>query len=398
MPISQRAKNAAPSPTLAITAKARALKAEGKDVVGFGAGEPDFDTPDHIKQAAIDALHAGYTKYTPSAGDVDLKDAICAKLAKDNGLHYKPAQVIVSAGAKHSLYNIFQALLDPGDEVIIPAPYWVSYPEQVKLADGVPVVVETLPENDFMPTHDDLRAAITPRTKAIVLNSPSNPTGGVASRQTVKEIVSLCIKHNLLLISDEIYEKLLYDGRTHLSPGSLGEEAFKHTITVNGCSKAYSMTGWRIGYCASADTELVAAMGRIQDQSTSNPTSIAQKAAVAALTGTSEPVEMMRQAFEQRRNLIVELLNAIPGVSCRMPGGAFYAFADVSGVYGRKAGERTISNSDDLSAYLLEDALVAVVPGSGFGADNYVRLSYATSEAQIRKGLERMDAALRRLE
>ena len=398
MSISQRAKNAAPSPTLAITAKAKALKAEGKDVVGFGAGEPDFDTPDHIKQAAIDALNAGYTKYTPSSGDVDLKDAICAKLAKDNGLSYKPNQVIVSAGAKHSLYNIFQAMLDPGDEVIISAPYWVSYPEQVKLADGVPVIVETLPENDFMPTHDAVRAAITPRTKAIVLNSPSNPTGGVASRQTIKELASLAIKHNLYIISDEIYEKLLYDGRTHLSPGSLGAEAFNQTITVNGCSKAYSMTGWRIGYCASADTELVAAMGRIQDQSTSNPTSISQKAAVAALTGTTEPVEMMRKAFEIRRNLIVELLNAIPGVTCRMPGGAFYVFADVSSLYGKQAGERAVNNSDDMSAYLLEEALVAVVPGSGFGADGYVRLSYATSDALIRKGLERMDAALRRLE
>ncbi len=398
MSISLRAKNAAPSPTLAITAKARALKAEGKDVVGFGAGEPDFDTPDHIKQAAIDALNAGYTKYTPSGGDVDLKDAVCAKLLRDNGLRYKPNQVIVSVGAKHSLYNIFQALLDPGDEVIIPAPYWVSYPEQVKLADGVPVIVETLPENDFMPTMEAIRAAITPGTKAIILNSPSNPTGGVASRQTVKEIASLAIKHGLYLISDEIYEKLLYDGRTHTSPASLGDEAFQWTITVNGCSKAYAMTGWRIGYCASADTEIVAAMTRIQDQSTSNPTSIAQKAAVAALNGTTEPVEMMRKAFETRRNLIVELLNAIPGVSCRMPGGAFYAFADVSSVYGKRAGDKVISNSDDLSTYLLNEALVAVVPGSGFGADAYMRLSYATSEANIRKGLERIDSALRRLE
>ena len=233
-----------------------------------------------------------------------------------------------------------QALLDPGDEVIIPAPYWVTYPEQVQLADGKPVFVPTLPENDFMPTRDAVRAAITPRTKALILNSPSNPTGGVASRQTLKELASLCIQHDLYLISDEIYEKLLYDGREHLSPGALGEEIFQRTITVNGCSKAYSMTGWRIGYAAAADTELIAAMGRLQDQSTSNPTSIAQKAAVAALNGPQEPVETMRRAFEERRNLIVENLNAIPGVTCRMPGGAFYAFPDMSGLLGKRVGEK----------------------------------------------------------
>lgn len=398
MAISERARNTPPSPTLGITAKAAALKAQGHDVVSFGAGEPDFDTPDHIKQAAIDALNAGYTKYTPSSGAPDLKEAIVAKLARENQLHYKPNQVIVSAGAKHSLYNIMQAMLDPGDEVIIPAPYWVTYPEQVRLAEGKPVFVSTLPENDFMPTRDDIRALITPRTKALLLNSPSNPTGGVASRQTLKEIASLSIQHNLYLISDEIYEKLLYDGREHTSPGALGEEIFQRTVTVNGCSKAYSMTGWRIGYAAAADTELISAMGRLQDQSTSNPTSIAQKAAVAALTGPQEPVETMRRAFEERRNLIVEKLNAIPGVTCTTPGGAFYAFPDVSGILGKRFGEKVMAGSDDLSAYLLEEALVAVVPGSGFGADRYIRLSYATSTANIVKGLERIDAALRRLE
>lgn len=398
MSISQRARNAAPSPTLAITAKANALKAQGVDVVGFGAGEPDFDTPDFIKQAAIEALNKGYTKYTPSSGDVDLKDAIIAKLARDNHLTYKRENVIVSCGAKHSLYNIMQALLDPGDEVIIPAPYWVSYPEQVKLADGKPVFVATLPENDFMPTGDAVRAAITSRTRALVLNSPSNPTGGVATRQTVKDLVALAIQNNFLVISDEIYEKLLYDGREHISPAALGEEAYRHVITVNGCSKAYSMTGWRIGYIASADTELVAAMGRIQDQSTSNPTSIAQKAAVAALNGPNDAVEMMRAAFEERRNLIIEKLNAIPGVTCRMPGGAFYAFPNVSGVIGKRYGEKVIQNGDDLAAYLLEEVAVAVVPGSGFGANHYIRLSYATSKENIVKGLERMDAAIRKLE
>ena len=398
MSISARARNTAPSPTLAINAKAKALQAQGKDVIGFGAGEPDFDTPDYIKQAAIDALIAGYTKYTPSSGDVDLKDAIVAKLKRDNGLTYGRENVIVSCGAKHSLYNVFQAMLDPGDEVVIPAPYWVSYPEQVKLADGVPVIVETLPDNEFMPTGDAIRAALTPRTKAIILNSPSNPTGGVAPRALIEEIVSIAVENDLYLVSDEIYEKLLFDGRTHLSPASLSEAAYRQTITVNGCSKAYSMTGWRIGYLASADKELVAAMGRLQDQSTSNPTSIAQKAAVAALNGPNDAVEEMRIAFEGRRNIIVEKLNAIPGVTCRLPGGAFYAFPNISALIGKRSGERVISNSDVLAAYLLEDAGVAVVPGSGFGADSYIRLSYATSTDNIVKGVDRMEAAIRKLE
>ncbi len=398
MSISARARNTAPSPTLAITAKAKALQAQGKDVIGFGAGEPDFDTPDYIKQAAIDALNAGYTKYTPSSGDTDLKDAIIGKLRRENGLAYDRENVIVSCGAKHSLYNVFQAMLDPGDEVLIPAPYWVSYPEQVKLADGTPVYIPTLPEDEFMPTGDGIRAAITPRTKALLLNSPSNPTGGVASRAVVEAIASIAIEHGLYLVSDEIYEKLLYDGRTHLSPATLSDAAYRQTITVNGCSKAFSMTGWRIGYLASADKELVAAMGRLQDQSTSNPTSISQKAAVAALTGPNDAAEQMRQAFEERRNLIVDRLNAIPGVTCRLPGGAFYAFPNVSSLIGKRALGRVIGGSDDLAAYLLEEAGVAVVPGSGFGADSYIRLSYATSTDKIVKGLERIDAAVRRLE
>jgi aspartate aminotransferase len=398
MSVSQRARDTAPSPTLGITAKINALRAQGVDVIGFGAGEPDFDTPAHIKQAAIDALNAGYTKYTPSSGAVDLKDAIIAKLARDNHLNYKRENVIVSCGAKHSLYNVMQALLDPGDEVLIPSPYWVTYPEQVRLAEGKAVYVETLPENDFMPTPEAVRAAITPRTKALVLNSPSNPTGGVASRQTVKDLAALAVQHNFYLISDEIYEKLLYDGREHLSPAALEEEVFQRTVTINGCSKAYSMTGWRIGYAAAADTELVSAMGRLQDQSTSNPTSIAQKAAVAALNGSQEPVEEMRKAFEERRNLIVEKLNAIPGVACRMPGGAFYAFARIADVLGKRAGDRILQGSDDLADYLLTQFDVGVIPGSGFGNDGYIRLSYATSRENIVKGLERIEAGICKLE
>ncbi|HZP84996.1 MAG TPA: pyridoxal phosphate-dependent aminotransferase [Chthonomonadaceae bacterium] len=398
MSISQRARNTAPSPTLGITAKINALRAQGVDVVGFGAGEPDFDTPDHIKQAAIEALNAGYTKYTPSSGAVDLKDAIIAKLARDNGLNYRRENIIVSAGAKHSLYNVMQALLDPGDEVLIPVPYWVTYPEQVRLAEGKSVFVQTAPEDDFMPTADAVLEAITPRTKALILNSPSNPTGGVASRKTVEALAELAVRHDFYLISDEIYEKLLYDGRKHVSPGALSDAVFQRTITINGCSKAYSMTGWRIGYAAAADKELVAAMGRLQDQSTSNPTSIAQKAAVAALNGPEEPVEAMRQAFEERRDLIVEKLNAIPCVTCRAPGGAFYAFPNIGQVLGRRAGERVIQGSDDLADYLLTEFHVGVVPGSGFGADDYIRLSYATSRENILKGLERIDAGIRKLE
>ncbi len=397
MSISERARNTAPSPTMAITAKAKALAAQGNDIIGFGAGEPDFDTPDHIKQAAIAAIQSGYTKYTPSSGDMDLKQAVAAKLARDNNLSYKTSQIIISCGAKHSLYTVMQAMLNPGDEVIIPSPYWVSYPEQVKLAGAVPIIVPTLPENDFTPAREALRGAITGRTKAIILNSPSNPTGGVASRRAIKEIASLCIQYKLKLISDEIYEKLLYDGRTHTSPAELGSGIFQNTIVVNGCSKAYSMTGWRIGYIASADEELVSAMGRIQDQSTSNPVSISQKAAVAALTGTQEPTEQMRKAFEARRNLMVDRLNSMPGVQCRMPGGAFYAFPDVSALFGAKFGDQEINSSDDIAAYLLEEAGVAVVPGSGFGADSHIRLSYATSTEMIVRGLKRMENALCKL-
>lgn len=395
---SQRALNAAPSPTLGIAAKAAALKAEGKDVVSFSAGEPDFDTPQNVKDAAIAALAAGQTKYTPSSGTPALKDAIIAKLERDSGLAYKRNEIIACCGAKHAIYNLFQAMLDEGDEVIIPAPYWVSYPEQVKLADGVPVIVETGP--DFLATPESIEAAVTPKTKVIVLNSPSNPTGAVYSPKAVQAIAEIAVKNGVYVLSDEIYEKILFPPSQFVSIASFGPEIKALTFTINGLSKSHAMTGWRLGYAA-GDAEVIAAMGRIQDQSTSNPSSITQAAGVEALNGPQGTVETMRQAFEQRRTQIVDGLNKIPGFCCPNPGGAFYVFPDVSTVYGRSyvsGGERkTIKGSDDFAAYLLEAVHVALVPGSGFGADKHVRLSYATSNAQIDKGLARIAEAVERL-
>ncbi|MEJ5253087.1 MAG: pyridoxal phosphate-dependent aminotransferase [Chthonomonadetes bacterium] len=394
--ISQRAQRTSPSPTLAITAKARKMREEGIDVLSFGAGEPDFDTPEFIKEAAITALREGFTKYTPTAGIEPLRKAICEKLWRENGLKYEPNQIIVTCGGKHALYNTFQVICDPGDEVIIPAPYWVSYPEMVKLADGVPVYVYADESTNFVPTVDAIREKITPRTRAIVINSPCNPTGAVFPRQTLKEIASLALKHDLYIISDEIYEKMVYDGHEHFSIASLGEEVKKRTILINGMSKAYSMTGWRIGYAA-AERELVAAMTRIQDQSTSNPTSIAQRAALAALQAPEDEVKRMVAAFAERRRVIVDGLNSIPGFRCAEPGGAFYAFPNVSALYGKRWGDRVINGSDAFAEYLLEVARVAVVPGSGFGADENIRLSYACSLDTIRNGIARIVQAVESL-
>jgi aspartate aminotransferase len=384
--ISERARNAAPSPTLAITARAKALQAQGVDVIGFGAGEPDFDTPEHIKAAAIEALNAGQTKYTPSAGIPALREAVCEKLQRENGLTYKPNQIIVSAGAKHSIYNLFQAVLDPGDEVIIPVPYWVSYPEQVKLADGTPVFVDAPESNGFRVTAAAIAEKITPRTRVIVLNSPSNPSGAVVETSELEKIAALAVEKDLLVLSDEIYEHLTY-GLDHVSIASFGPEIQARTLVVNGFSKAYSMTGWRLGWLA-GDAEIVAAMGRIQDQSTSNPTSFAQAGAVAALRGPQECVEEMRQAFEQRRNYIVDRLNAIEGVSCVKPDGAFYVLPNISGLTSSQ-----YPDGDAIAEYLLTEARIAVVPGSGFGVPQNIRLSYATSMAAIEKGLDRLEAA-----
>jgi len=391
MKISERARNTAPSPTLGITARAKQMRAQGIDVVSFGAGEPDFDTPEPIKRAAIAALEAGDTKYTASSGTEPLRAAICEKLRRDNGLSYQPNEVIVSAGAKHSLFNLMQAVLDPGDQVIIPAPYWVSYPEQVKLAGGAPVFVQAPEQDGFRVTADAIRFALTPETKMLILNSPSNPTGAAIPEEELARIAALAVERELIVVSDEIYEKLTYDGKRHTSIASLGDEIKARTFTVNGFSKAYSMTGWRLGYAAGNKT-IVAAMGRIQDQSTSNPTSFAQAGAVTALNGPQDDVAEMARAFEQRRNVIVDRLNAIPGVQCVKPDGAFYVFPNVSGLFSKR-----VPDSDALTEQLLAEAKVAVVPGSGFGAPDYIRLSYATSLEQIQEGMDRFQAFARRL-
>jgi aspartate aminotransferase len=391
MKISQRARDTAPSPTLGLTAQIARMKAEGIDVVGFGAGEPDFDTPEPIKEAAIAALRRGVTKYTPSGGTEELRRAICEKLARDNGLTYTPRQILVSIGAKHSLYNIMQAVVEPGDEVIIPAPYWVSYPEQVKLAGATPVFVEAPEADGFRVGADAIAAAITRRTRMLILNSPSNPTGAAIPRKELERIAALAVERDLIVVSDEIYEKLTYDGFAHTSIAALGEAIYRRTLTVNGFSKAYSMTGWRLGYVA-GDADVVAAMGRIQDQSTSNPTSFAQAGAVAALTGPQDAVAQMAAAFEERRNVIVERLNAIPGIRCAKPDGAFYVFPNISGLLTEQ-----IPDGDALAEYLLREARVGVVPGSGFGAPDHVRLSYATSLEQIEKGVARIAEATKAL-
>jgi aspartate aminotransferase len=385
----------APSPTLAIQAKAKAMRAQGIDVISFGAGEPDFDTPERIKEAALRALRGGQTKYTDAAGIIELREAVCQKLKRDNGLAYEPADVLISCGAKHTLYNIAVALLNPGDEVLIPAPYWVSYPEQVKLVGGVPVAIPTEEADGFQVDSDRLRAAVTPRTRAIVLNSPNNPTGAVFSPSALRAVGELAVTRDLWVISDECYEALTYEGQ-HVSIASLGAEVKARTIVVNTCSKAYAMTGWRIGYGA-GPRALIKAMGDVQSQVTSNPSSIAQWAAVEALAGPQDEVAKMAGEFDARRRVIIQGLNAIPGIRCVMPGGAFYAFPNVSSLFGRRWQERALTGSADVTAFLLEAARIAVVPGLDFGSDAHVRLSYATGLATIQKGLSRMDAAIRSL-
>lgn len=398
MKLAKRIDSVRPSPTLAITAKAKELKAKGVDVVGFGAGEPDFDTPKAIKQAAVQALDQGFTKYTPTSGIPELREAVCARIAQQHGLSYKPNEVIVSCGGKHALFNIFQALLDPGDEVVIFAPYWVSYADMVRLAEGVPVIVETRHQDGFEPRAADIQRAITGRTRAVVVNSPSNPTGAILGRDPLQNVINQVRGRDVLIVSDDIYDRLVYRGKFEnvltLEPGLRPQVAL-----VNGVSKTYSMTGWRIGWTA-APADLVAAMQKIQDNSTSNPTSISQKAALAALTlPIDEEVERMRRIFDERRRHIVQRLNAIPGVTCFDPAGAFYAFPHVGELLKRRApGEKEPLGTDEkLAARLLEVHKVAAVPGSAFGAPGYLRLSFAISLEQIDKGVDRIAEMARTL-
>lgn len=393
---SKRAQAIKPSPTLAIDAKAKALKASGEDIINFGVGEPDFDTPENIRDAAVRAITEGFTKYTPVGGTDELKAAIAEKFKNDNNLIYDKSEIIVSCGAKHSLYNIAEALFNPGDEVIIPAPYWVTYPDQVILNDAVPLIVMTKEENSFKITPELIKANLSKRTKALILNSPSNPTGLAYDIKSLKAIAEMAIRHDFYIISDEIYEKLTYEGFKHTSIASLGDEIKERTIVVNGLSKSHAMTGWRIGFSAGPE-EIITAMTKIQSQSTSNPTSIAQKAAVEALRGTQDFIPRMVTEFDKRRRYMIERLKrlkGIEGVSCVTPVGAFYAFPNVSFYYGKRFNEMSINSSLDISAYLLDNAKVAVVPGIAFGDDRYIRLSYATSMDNIREGLDRIESAL----
>jgi len=394
--LTERVKRIKPSPTLAIDTKAKALKAEGVDVIGFGAGEPDFDTPDHIKQAATEALKAGKTKYTPVGGINELKDAIIAKLKRENNLSYTRDEVIVSSGGKHALYNIAQVLLESSDEVIIPSPYWVSYPDQVVVNDAKPVIVPTSEKNGFKITPDELERAITDKTKAFILNSPSNPTGSAYSRKELEGIADVLVKKNVACISDEIYEKIVYDGFQFTSIASLNERIKALTLTVNGASKVYSMTGWRMGY-AVGPQEIIAAMTKLQGQVTTNINSMTQWACVAALNGSQEFLKEWVAEFKKRRDYILKRFVAIPGVSCYKPEGAFYVFPNISAYLGKKAEGKAIQTDDELSTYLLDKHLVAVVAGSGFGAPGYIRLSYATSMENIQKGLDRIEKGLKSL-
>ena len=396
MAISSKITKVKPSITLAISAKAKAMKADGKDVIALSAGEPDFGTPKHICDAGIAAINDGFTRYTPASGTQELKLAVCDKFKNDNGLVYKPSQVIVNCGAKHSVFLAVFALVDDGDEVIIPAPYWVSYPEMARLAGGEPVVVECSEENGLKMTAAQFEAAITPKTKLLILNSPSNPTGMLYSKDELQAIADVAIKHDIYVLSDEIYEKLTYDGSEHISIATLSDAMYDRTIVVNGVSKAYCMTGWRIGYTAGPE-EIIKAMATVQSQETSNPTSISQKAALAALTGSHDFLIPMIAEYDKRRRYVVKRLNAIDGVSCIEPKGAFYVFPNVSALYGRSFNGKTINGSVDLCDYMLTEQLIAMVPGAGFGADANCRISYAVSMEELEKSVDRFEAGIAKL-
>lgn len=385
MSMSKRVSLISPSPTLAITAKAKKMQAEGINVIGFGAGEPDFDTPVNIKQAAKKALDNGFTKYTPTSGIKELKEAICRKLQNDNDLNYSPDEILVSCGAKHSIFNAILALCNEGDEVIIPSPYWVSYPEMVKVVGAKSIFIKTTEDSDFKISPQQLQRAITSKTKLLILNSPANPTGMVYTKEELLNLSKVLIDKSILCISDEIYEKIIYDSAKHISIASLGSQIKKQTIVINGFSKSYSMTGWRMGYAA-GPKEMIQVMSNLQDHSTSNPTSIAQFACVEALQGQQEDLKQMVEEFKKRRDYMINRINSIKNLSVVKPQGAFYCFVNISGILGRK-----IKNSLELTDLLLTEAKVAVVPGCVFGDDNFIRLSYATYMENIVDGLNRID-------
>lgn len=397
MKLAARAGRVVPSPTLSITATAKSMKAQGIDVIDFASGEPDFDTPQPVKDAAIAAIQSGFTKYTASSGIDELRDAVIEKLRREQQLSFERGQILVSCGAKHSLYNLFEAVVEAGDEVIIPTPFWVSYQDQVVLNDGTPVFLRTDERTGFAIDRAALEAVVTPRTKAIVINSPCNPTGATYGRATLEAIAEVACRRDLLIVSDEIYEKILYDGVEHIGISTLSPEVAKRTVIINGVSKSYAMTGWRIGYAA-GPKPILTAMANIQSQSTSNPTSISQKAAVAALKLDESVVGKMVTEFDRRRKAMVERLNRIPGVECRLPTGAFYAFPNVSNLLGKRAGSTVLSTPADLATYLLKEANIAVVPGEPFGSQAHIRLSYATSLEAILRGLDRMDKAVQQLQ
>lgn len=386
MKISKVASNIPASPTLAITAKVKELRAQGKDVIGFGAGEPDFDTPDAIKEAAIEAINKGVTKYTPVGGTPELKEAVCNSIYAEYGLKTTPDNVIISCGAKHSLYNLFLTLFEHGDEVICPAPYWVSYPPMIEIASAKPVIVDTR-DNGMKLTADIVKKAVTKNTRGIIINSPSNPTGMIFDRKELEAIAEICLQHDIVIISDDIYKNIIFDDAEFFSMATISPEVAANTFIINGASKTYAMTGWRIGYCI-GDAEVIKAMTRLQSQSTSNPTSFAQNGAIVSLSGDQAIVEERRKIFEERRDLIVSKIREIPGFTIIPPSGSFYSFPSIKGYLDR------FGSSNKLAEYLLEKALVAVVPGEGFGADDHMRLSFATSEENIINGLNRIKEAL----
>ena len=396
MKLADRTTRIVPSPTLKVSTTAKTMAAQGIDVIDFSAGEPAFDTPDFVKEAAHSAIAAGFTKYTPASGTDELKRAICDKLSRDQGIQYEPSHILVSCGAKHTLYNLAQALLNPGDEVIIPAPYWVSYPDIVRLAEGQPVILETREADGYAIDPQRLEACITPRTKALILNGPSNPTGAVYDRKTLEAVADVAARHDLLVVSDEIYEQLVYEDAACLSIVTAVPEMAGRTLVVNGVSKAFAMTGWRIGYAAGPHA-LIAAMANVQSQSTSNPTSISQKAAVAALCGGTQFFTELRNDLTPKRRLIVDGLNAVPGLTCPTPAGAFYVFPNVSGLFGKRHANGTIASATDLADYLLTDARLACVSGEPFGSVNHLRLTYTPTIDTIQRGLTKLKTAVQNL-